>query len=231
MAARERKRGRRHSSLASVSIAIVVIGVVGAVAGIVYNLAYSHGVFHYVLKSASKTSGKTVRPPARKTARTVTVATASRIATPPTTTEKETTTVKVEPRPVQPVTEVETPPPSPEPKEPALVTLEEAQRVFQQGSAIWVDARSKGNYEYGHVPGAINIPASQFKEIYQWVEKKLPKNERILVYCSSANCDDSLLVLRQMMEIGYRPANLLYFKDGWNAWEMHDLPQEKGAAE
>jgi hypothetical protein len=48
-----------------------------------------------------------------------------------------------------------------------------------------------------------------------------------VVYCESAECDESDLVLEDLVRRGY--TSLMHFKAGWQAWEDNGLPQERGA--
>ena len=60
------------------------------------------------------------------------------------------------------------------------MTVEEAKKAYDAGSAVMVDARTADNYAKEHIKSAINItngsPASEYE--------KLPKGKIIIVYCS-----------------------------------------------
>lgn len=109
-----------------------------------------------------------------------------------------------------------------------LLDLAAMKEASAQGSAIIVDARSPQSYEFGHIPGALSLPASDFEAAYAAQSGLLPQNVRIVVYCTSANCDESHRVLTALAAKGHR--RLLHYKNGWNEWEIAEMPVEKGSS-
>ena len=64
---------------------------------------------------------------------------------------------------------------------------------------IIIDARTKPEYDEGHIPGAILIPEY---EIADRAEKELPdKNQLILVYCRSGR--RSKIAAEELVKLGY----------------------------
>jgi rhodanese-related sulfurtransferase len=59
----------------------------------------------------------------------------------------------------------------------------EARRLLDSGARL-VDVRTKGEYESGHVEGAVNIPVSALAERLAELE---PKTEGVVVYCRSGH--------------------------------------------
>ncbi|MEJ2155010.1 MAG: rhodanese-like domain-containing protein, partial [Desulfobacteraceae bacterium] len=43
-----------------------------------------------------------------------------------------------------------------------VMPLESARRHFEQGTALFADARPERVYRFGHIPGAINLDPSEF---------------------------------------------------------------------
>jgi hypothetical protein len=60
------------------------------------------------------------------------------------------------------------------------ITLEDAKKEYDKGTAVIVDSRGEAAYKQEHIKGALNIPLgapeSQFSTI--------PKGKKIIVYCS-----------------------------------------------
>jgi len=54
-------------------------------------------------------------------------------------------------------------------------------KLLKEGAVI-VDVRSKGEFEGGHIPGAINIPVDQLKNN---LNKLRDKNQPIITCCAS----------------------------------------------
>jgi 3-mercaptopyruvate sulfurtransferase SseA len=56
----------------------------------------------------------------------------------------------------------------------------EAIKMVEEGKAVWVDVRSKDQYDLGHIKGAINIPLSDLMTRL----KDLPPHKYIITYCA-----------------------------------------------
>jgi NADPH-dependent 2,4-dienoyl-CoA reductase/sulfur reductase-like enzyme/peroxiredoxin family protein/rhodanese-related sulfurtransferase/TusA-related sulfurtransferase len=50
----------------------------------------------------------------------------------------------------------------------------------QDKSQIIIDARTKGEYDFGHIEGAVNIPVDEIRNRLQ----EVPKDKKIVVYCA-----------------------------------------------
>ncbi len=60
------------------------------------------------------------------------------------------------------------------------ITLAEAKKEFDAGTAIFVDTRDMVSYRNSHIKGAINIPM----ETVQMRWKEIPLGKKIIAYCS-----------------------------------------------
>jgi len=80
-----------------------------------------------------------------------------------------------------------------------------------------VDVRDKSEYDQGHIPGAINIPAATFA-LQSGV---LEKDKRIVVYCNSGG--RSYNAYRKLQKLAYPNINQVIFAD----WEFDGLPVVK----
>jgi len=58
------------------------------------------------------------------------------------------------------------------------IELDEAKRRFDARTALFVDVRGAGDYENGHIPGALSIPLSGPPERYF----TLPRDQDIVLY-------------------------------------------------
>jgi phage shock protein E len=68
----------------------------------------------------------------------------------------------------------------------AVPTTEKGQvpRRLVDGGARLVDVRSAGEYQAGHVEGALNIPVTELKERLQELE---PREKTVIVYCRTGH--------------------------------------------
>ena len=62
------------------------------------------------------------------------------------------------------------------------VTLEDAKAAFDNGTAIFVDVRSRDAYKAGHSPDALIIQLGEFET--RVAKIKLPKDQWIITYCT-----------------------------------------------
>ena len=93
------------------------------------------------------------------------------------------------------------------------ISMDEAKTLMEKEEGyILLDVRTKGEYEIGYIPGAINIPLS---DIDEKIISSLPdKSQMILVYCRSGN--RSREASDKLSKLGY--SNVLEI-GGINAWK------------
>jgi rhodanese-related sulfurtransferase len=91
---------------------------------------------------------------------------------------------------------------------------------------VLVDALAPMSYAASHLPGAINLPPA-------WVAEraatKIPdRDAEIVVYCSGATCESSVLATERLAALGY--LNLRHYVGGKEDWVAAGLPLEGGRA-
>ena len=93
------------------------------------------------------------------------------------------------------------------------ISMDESKTLMEKEEGyILLDVRTKGEYESGYIPGAINIPLS---DIDEKIISSLPdKSQMILVYCRSGN--RSREASDKLSKLGY--TNILEI-GGINAWK------------
>lgn len=60
------------------------------------------------------------------------------------------------------------------------IEIADAFQRFEQGDALFVDARASGEFTYEHIPGAVNIPYTEAEARMG----ELPTDKDIIVYCA-----------------------------------------------
>lgn len=96
-----------------------------------------------------------------------------------------------------------------------------------EGEVLIVDARPGLFYKFGHIPGAISLPATS-KELGSEAGKALsgvPKTRRIVVYCADEQCENAETVANLISSMGY--GNIHIFSGGWAEWTDSGRQVEK----
>lgn len=103
--------------------------------------------------------------------------------------------------------------------------LDQAIKLFNQNSAIFIDARDQWEFSESHIKGAINIPEFSFTH-EDTILSKINKEAILVVYCDGDDCDISKRLTNEFMKMGY--SNSYVFLGGFKEWSELELPLEKG---
>lgn len=96
------------------------------------------------------------------------------------------------------------------------ISKERLSGLLARGAVYLIDARLPGEYEAGHIDGAINIPYEKLPEYYDKLTGAVPLDAVVVCYCQSVTCEDSENLARELKFIGYR--NVLRYEGGWDEW-------------
>jgi rhodanese-related sulfurtransferase len=111
---------------------------------------------------------------------------------------------------------------------PRLIDFDEAYRLYEEGNALFADARHEDDFAMGHIKGAILLPLSRLEENPQLL-KGVPKDKVIVTYCGGVDCALSIDVGEKLAALGY--TNVLVYFAGWLDWQQKNLPIETGLKE
>ncbi len=104
---------------------------------------------------------------------------------------------------------------------------DDAKKAWESREGLFVDARSKMEYEQGHIPGAISIPVGEFDAQYEKYKSKIRAAKQIITYCHGVGCQLSNKVAQKFwQDKGMR--NVGSFFGGWPQWQQHNMPVETG---
>ena len=108
-----------------------------------------------------------------------------------------------------------------------IISLAEFRDFVQSKRGVVLDARPEIFHRLGHVPGALSLSRDEFESDYAKQRARLEpmRDEPVVVYCSSASCEDSQMVADALAKLGYR--RVLVFKGGWDEWSQAGLPEER----
>jgi len=108
------------------------------------------------------------------------------------------------------------------------ITASDLRRKIDADSEfVLVDALAPMVYAHSHLPGAINIPPSSIDPLT--IGRRIPNPAtEIVVYCSSAECEDSHETAGRLVELGY--TNVHHYAGGKNEWRELGYPLERAGA-
>ena len=106
------------------------------------------------------------------------------------------------------------------------VSLKQAKEFFANGEALFVDARDPDFYELGHIPGAVNLPVSDFDSVFPKLKEQLLEAPRVIVYCDGASCEMSVDLTEKLLLAGL--PNVEIFTGGIQQWEATGQQMEEG---
>jgi rhodanese-related sulfurtransferase len=82
---------------------------------------------------------------------------------------------------------------------------------------LWVDARSREDYDKEHIPGAVLLTEDDWDEEIEDVLNEWLPEMKVVVYCSSLACQESHKVRERLLEYGLTEVYVL--KGGWETWK------------
>jgi rhodanese-related sulfurtransferase len=107
------------------------------------------------------------------------------------------------------------------------ISLEDFFVLHESGKAVVIDARPSFVYQFGHVPGAINIPKSRCAEAISKRDEEFRNataaGKKIIVYCTGLTCPDARTVADHLAACGISAS---VFEGGWDAWQEAGMPVE-----
>jgi sulfur-carrier protein adenylyltransferase/sulfurtransferase len=100
----------------------------------------------------------------------------------------------------------------------AEVDVRQAEELIASDSPAIVDVREQGEWDEGHLPGAVHVPRGNLESR---IEGAVPDRSRsVVVYCSSGN--RSAFAAKTLEELGYD--NVVSLAGGFTDWKRNGLP-------
>ncbi len=92
---------------------------------------------------------------------------------------------------------------------------------IKAGEAMVIDVRPAGEFQAGHIPGAVNIPIEELPKKL----KRLPGGQEIVAYCRGPYCMLAFEAVEKLREAGFQARRL---EDGFPEWKAEHRPVETG---
>ena len=102
------------------------------------------------------------------------------------------------------------------------ISITDAMKLYKEGKAVFVDVRSNGQFQTGHIKGALSIPGSQIVSRFS----EVPPNKTVITYCACSAEQSSGRAASDLLGHGVR--NVFALKGGWNEWKAKGYPAQAG---
>lgn len=107
----------------------------------------------------------------------------------------------------------------------SAIALEDARVHFENGSALFADARSMAAFRSGHIPGAMHLDPHDFDHWSGDFFSQIPPDRIIITYCEGGRCTLSVELAEKLTWMGYE--QVYYLKDGLGLWKKNKLPMDQ----
>jgi rhodanese-related sulfurtransferase len=102
------------------------------------------------------------------------------------------------------------------------VSLKEAREAYEEGYALFVDARDPDFFKTGHIPGAVNLPVKDFDRVFPTLNERLLAAPRVITYCDGASCEMSVELTEKLLFAGLEYVEI--FTGGIQQWKAAGQP-------
>lgn len=97
------------------------------------------------------------------------------------------------------------------------ITWAQTRPLLAINQAVLLDARSKEEYDKGHITGALSLPAESSIETIRQVLARQSSTTRLIAYCGASGCPEAFqLATRLMKELDF--PNAQFMLDGYAEW-------------
>jgi len=103
-----------------------------------------------------------------------------------------------------------------------LIRIEDARRLFDEGRAVFIDARSREIFVRQHIEGALNIEPTSNVANLGWLSQT---DSYLITYASSTTQGQAGVVADRLIEMGC--TNVYVLRGGFEAWLEAGLPIEE----
>ncbi len=101
------------------------------------------------------------------------------------------------------------------------VNHQELTALLKSGEALIIDVRPPGEYEAGHIPGAVNVPIETLPRRLA----EFPQRKEVVAYCRGPYCMLAVEAVKRLRKRGYRARRL---EDGFPEWKAEGRPVAVG---
>jgi rhodanese-related sulfurtransferase len=99
---------------------------------------------------------------------------------------------------------------------------------YSQGNVLILDARNDQHYRAAHIPGALQFDHYRAEAHLATVIPACLAAEKIIVYCTGGDCEDSEFAALMLRDAGIPNERLFIYEGGIADWTAARLPVEAG---
>ena len=104
-----------------------------------------------------------------------------------------------------------------------VIDREAVRRLMDEEAAVLIEVLPEEEFERLHIRGAVNVPLERIGSVCR---ARYQAEQRLIVYCSDAECPASDLAARKLAAFGFR--QVLEYGGGKKDWEDAGLPTATG---
>jgi len=108
----------------------------------------------------------------------------------------------------------------------AIVNFNDVVTAFENGDAVFIDARDKKNYLAGHIPRALNAPYFYMERAYGLIADKIRLSDALIFYGSDEKDIAPLRSADYYQNYNFQNIRILY--GGLAKWKAAGLPLDGG---
>ncbi len=105
-----------------------------------------------------------------------------------------------------------------------IIPLQQAEKIFTENKAVFIDARSEEDYNRSHIKGALSLPMHEIDDKFMDISQKLPQDKLIITYCDGKTCSLSHDLAEFFLSAGFNRVKVLI--NGLSVWKKADMPLE-----
>lgn len=113
---------------------------------------------------------------------------------------------------------------SPDNGDSLVIPLAEAETLFEENKAVFLDARSRGLFNEGHIKGAKSLPWHEVDDYFQEIIQGMNREFPVITYCDGESCNLSHDLALFLKNMGFTKVKVLV--NGWTVWVENNLPIE-----
>jgi rhodanese-related sulfurtransferase len=102
----------------------------------------------------------------------------------------------------------------------------ESWSLYEQGRAVFLDARDVYAYQSAHLPGALHMPPEAVSGKIRELRGLTKNNKVIIAYCEGQGCTKAVELATSLQANGIQGVAVL--PDGWQGWMDSGYPIEEG---